>query len=554
MLIGIDVGGTFTDAVVLEEGRIIGFHKARTTHDNLLHGLLAALDGIRPFVKAEQVERVTLSTTAVTNRIIQHQEDKVDLYIIPGPGMNVKAQLPVEPVVLPGYTDHRGELCEAVPLDAWEQILGPTETRLAAVSGKFSVRCSKEESKMAQWLQEAGYTFVSEGAKLSGALNFPRRTVSAYYNSAVKPCFDSFKGAVEKALKERQIVAPLYILKADGGSLPMQVIAERPVETVFTGPAASVLGMSALLSMPERLTVALDIGGTTTDISLWREGKPIMARGGVSIGGYPSAVRSFQVTSVGIGGETAIRVIDGQLQVGPDRVGPSLALGGSLPTLGDALVVLNKASYGDREKSWQGLEQVALALRLATPEEAAQLVVDEAIRIIDKAIWDVVEKENKRPIYTVGDIVNPHYFTVEQLVVVGGTAESLAPLIEDQLQKPVQIPEFAAVANAVGAALALATIEVTAYVASNKRTLVIPELGMQGKTSATTLAEVESLALKYGSEAAKQWGILDESGEEHFEVVSSEEFPVLEGWQSMGRRMMVTVQLAAGVRYHVHTK
>ena len=109
-----------------------------------------------------------------------------------------------------------------------------------------------------------------------------------------------------------------------------------PAETVFTGPAATVLGLEALRSTKDAHTVALDIGGTTTDISLWKQGKPLMTKEGVSIREYPSAVRSFAVTSVGIGGECGVRYEDGKLMVGPERIGPSVALGGTIPTLGDA--------------------------------------------------------------------------------------------------------------------------------------------------------------------------------------------------------------------------
>ena len=140
-------------------------------------------------------------------------------------------------------------------------------------------------------------------------------------------------------------------------------MVSRPVETAFTGPAATVLGLSALGAIGNMHTVALDIGGTTTDISLWKQGKPLMTKNGVSIREYPSAVRSFAVTSVGIGGESVVRIVDGKITVGPERVGPSAALGGNEPTLGDALIVLGHASYGDAELATQSLQQLAHVLQ-----------------------------------------------------------------------------------------------------------------------------------------------------------------------------------------------
>ena len=155
-------------------------------------------------------------------------------------------------------------------------------TDLAAVSAKFGVRNPKEEIDIAQALSDTYHT-ISTGSALSGNLNFPRRTISAYFNSAVASVFKEFKNAVYHALDTFHITAPVYILKADGGSLPIDTVESIPVETVFTGPAATVLGLEALRSTKDAHTVALDIGGTTTDISLWKQGKPLMTKEGVSI-------------------------------------------------------------------------------------------------------------------------------------------------------------------------------------------------------------------------------------------------------------------------------
>ena len=158
----------------------------------------------------------------------------------------------------------------------------------------FGVRNPKEEIDVAQALADTYHT-ISTGSALSGNLNFPRRTISAYFNSAVASVFKEFKNAVYHALDTFHITAPVYILKADGGSLPIETVESIPVETVFTGPAATVLGLEALRSTKDAHTVALDIGGTTTDISLWKQGKPLMTKEGVSIREYPSAVRSLRL-------------------------------------------------------------------------------------------------------------------------------------------------------------------------------------------------------------------------------------------------------------------
>ena len=591
MLLGLDVGGTFTDAVIIEGHRVVSSAKRRTTKDNLMQGIGEALDAVLASCDTSNIEQVTLSTTVVTNTIVEEKEQAVDLYVVTGPGRNVDDIFPVSPIYLQGYTDHRGIVVERTSTDGVRDIAHMIQARsgtdLAAVSAKFGIRNPQEELSITEALKER-YNTISNGSLLSGSLNFPRRTISAYFNSAVTPVFTVFKKNVEDALSARNIKALLHILKADGGSLPMEHMVSRPVETAFTGPAATVLGLSALGAIGNTHTVALDIGGTTTDISLWKQGKPLMTKNGVSIREYPSAVRSFAVTSVGIGGESVVRIVDGEIMVGPERVGPSAALGGNEPTLGDALILLGHASYGDVELATQSLQQLADMLQAdgkhgerentfgnyggntfgnysentfedhnsekqyihnTSALDVAQNIVEKALETIQHGIDEVVQAENKRPVYVVADIVNPDVFAAAQIVVVGGTASSLGPSIGEFLNLPVTIPENAAVANAIGAALALSTIELTVHVDTKRRLLVIPELGIKQQTCTLKRAEqVVECAKEALMKEALRLG-LDKTQE--VEVISIEDFPVVEGWQSMERLITVKVQLAAGVKQYV---
>ena len=569
MLLGLDVGGTFTDAVIIDGHRVVATAKRRTTKDNLMNGIGEALDAVLEGYDTSNIEQVTLSTTVVTNTIVEEKEQVVDLYVVTGPGRNVDDIFPVKPIYLQGYTDHRGIVVERTPADAVRGIANMVQTRsgtdLAAVSAKFGVRNPQEELSITEELKNT-YHAISNGSLLSGSLNFPRRTISAYFNSAVTPVFTVFKKNVEDALSARNIVAPLHILKADGGSLPVEHMVSRPVETAFTGPAATVLGLSALGVIGNQHTVALDIGGTTTDISLWKHGRPLMTKNGVSIREYPSAVRSFAVTSVGIGGESVVRLKNGNLTVGPERVGPSVALGGIEPTLGDALIVLGHANYGDFNLASRALQDLADAIQatfqsnnvnisnnqltlIKTASDVARLILQNALETIQRGVDEVITVENKRPIYVVADIVNPDIFVPEHIVVVGGTAPSFGASIGEYMDLPITIPENAAVANAIGAALALSTIELTVHVDTKRRLLVIPELGIKQQNCTLKRAEqVVERAKEALSEEAFRLG-LDTSQE--IEIISIEDFPVVEGWQSMERLITVKVQLAAGVKHYV---
>ena len=566
MLLGLDVGGTFTDAVIIDGHRVVATAKRRTTKDNLMNGIGEALDAVLEGYDTSNIEQVTLSTTVVTNTIVEEKEQVVDLYVVTGPGRNVDDIFPVKPIYLQGYTDHRGIVVEHTPADAVRGIANMVQARsgtdLAAVSAKFGVRNPQEELSITEELKNT-YHVISNGSLLSGSLNFPRRTISAYFNSAVTPVFTVFKKNVEDALSARNIVAPLHILKADGGSLPIEHMVSRPVETAFTGPAATVLGLSALGVIGNQHTVALDIGGTTTDISLWKHGRPLMTKNGVSIREYPSAVRSFAVTSVGIGGESVVRFKNGNLTVGPERVGPSVALGGIEPTLGDALIVLGHANYGDFNLASRALADAIQATLqsnnvntlnnqltlIKTSSDVARLILQNALETIQRGVDEVITVENKRPIYVVADIVNPDIFVPEHIVVVGGTAPSLGASIGEYMDLPITIPENAAVANAIGAALALSTIELTVHVDTKRRLLVIPELGIKQQNCTLKRAEqVVERAKEVLSEEALRLG-LDTAQE--IEVISIEDFPVVEGWQSMERLITVKVQLAAGVKHYV---
>lgn len=554
MLLGIDVGGTFTDAVIIDGANVVSWAKRRTTKDNLMNGITEALGAVLVDIDSAQIEQVTLSTTVVTNTIVEHKEQPVDLYVVAGPGRNVDDIFPVRPVYLKGYTDHRGIVVESTKCEAINHIAHMVQSRsgtnLAAVSAKFGVRNPKEELDVTNALS-AMYDTISTGSSLSGNLNFPRRTISAYFNSAVTDVFNRFRQAVRDALVAHNITAPVYILKADGGSLPIDTIASVPVETVFTGPAATVLGLEALRSATLGHTVALDIGGTTTDISLWKQGKPLMTKEGVSIRNYPSAVRSFAVTSVGIGGESVVRYNNGNLTVGPERVGPSVALGGIEPTLGDALIVLGKAQYGDGQKAYDGIAQIDSTIDATT---MAQSIVNVAVQVIQEGIDTVVANENKRPIYVVADIVHPDPFVPAQLVIVGGTAASLGPIIGDQLGLPIHIPSDAAVANAIGAGVANHTMAITVHVDTKRRTMVVPELGIQDTSSHLRSAQaVEEVAYGLLREAAKEQGLVTSDVLPDIETISVEDFPVVDGWQSMERIITVKVQSQAGVSSYVES-
>ncbi len=553
MLLGIDVGGTFTDAAAIADGAIIAHAKSPTT-DDLLTGILASLDKVLAEM-AMPVERVALSTTFVTNALVQGRISPVGLLLIPGPGMDCSGLLPVQPVILDGYIDHRGR--EAAPVRA-EQVKAAcrqlADFDAVAISGKFSVRNPQQEAQVADWVAEClPHCHITRGAEVSGGLNFPRRTNSAYYNAAVWRTFGLFADAAETAIRRRGIQAPVYILKADGGTLPLHLARRFPVETVWTGPAASVLGIKALTN-PQGQAVSLDIGGTTTDIALWQDGTPLAALHGVNLAGYVTAVRSFRLHSIGIGGDSVIRRSGAGITVGPDRLGPAAALGGTAPTLSDAMIVTGHLRFGNPERSAQVLDTLVGGQSII---ETAQQILATAVDMITREIQTMIVEHAAEPVYRVEDM-NRQLLRPDQFIVVGGAGKGLAPLLQAAWSKQtgrdcsLDIPSAAMIANAVGAAIAKPTLTLTVRADTEQRMYSIPELGIRQPLEGRVITAdaVKQLAASYLVRQAGLSGIDADA----LETILFEEFNMVRGFRTVGKQISIKLQVTPGVLMPVNGK
>jgi len=306
MLIGIDVGGTTTDAVLIDEGRIIKKSKVPTDHDHLLECLMDALDEVVGEIPPEKIERVVLSTTLITNLIAEGKTDPVALIMEPGPGMNPDGYaLGGEVHIVRGAIDYRGR--EIQPLD--EDQVKEAAAKIAdrgykkvAVASKFGQRNPSHEERMREIVLRTNPEIAVEmGHRASGRLNFPRRAATTMLKAATQERYRRFAEEIAKAVSRRKIEAPIYVLKADGGTLPLATSVDHPVETIFSGPAASTMGVLAL-TPPGQTSVVVDIGGTTTDLALILDGvPPHRPRTGARVDSYLTHIRAFAVKSVALG-------------------------------------------------------------------------------------------------------------------------------------------------------------------------------------------------------------------------------------------------------------
>ena len=539
MLLGIDVGGTFTDAVILEQGEIAAQAKRATTHDDVLRCVLAALDAVLKPELAEKLERVVISSTIVTNALTEGRLDDVFLAVIAGPGMNIAGHLPVTPCYLQGYVDHRGKI--TAQLD-FLKLLQQHGKGVAAVSGKFSVRNPQLEYQAEHELKKCGYKKIFLGSGLSGELNFVRRTNSAYFAAQVYELFAHFCERIREALAERGIHAPVHILKADGGTLPLAVALEQPVEAVFTGPAASVLGIEALAA-PTVNSISLDVGGTTTDIAFWENGLPLMAKRGAVINGFPTAVRAFHMRSVGIGGDSRIHKTADGYTVGPEREGPAAAVGGEVATLSDALIVAGYVSFGDTARSLAALEKFG-----SEPQLEAQRIIASAVGIIRETIETMLDEWAKQPVYTVDDVIRGTEFVPAQLIGVGGGAPGLIKALGEAMELPVEIPEGAMVANAIGAAVARPTLSAGLRADTTEGFYIIPESGRRERLPKRFTQRVaEELLSSWLREQTADWQLPDAETE----LVSCEHFRTVHGYYDTGDIYNLRMQLRPGILYNV---
>ncbi len=539
MLLGIDVGGTFTDAVILEQGEIAAQAKRATTHDDVLRCVLAALDAVLKPELAAKLERVVISSTIVTNALTEGRLDEVFLAVIAGPGMNIAGHLPVTPCYLQGYVDHRGKITAQLDL---LKLLKQRGKGVAAVSGKFSVRNPQLEYQAEHELKKCGYKKIFLGSGLSGELNFVRRTNSAYFAAQVYELFAHFCERIREALAERGIHAPVHILKADGGTLPLAVALEQPVEAVFTGPAASVLGIEALTA-PTVNSISLDVGGTTTDIAFWENGLPLMAKRGAVINGYPTAVRAFHMRGGGIGGDSRIHKTAEGYTVGPEREGPAAAVGGAVATLSDALIVAGYVSFGDAARSLAALEKFG-----SEPQLEAQRIIASAVGIIRETIETMLDEWAKQPVYTVDDVIRGTEFVPAQLIGVGGGAPGLIKALGEAMELPVEIPEGAMVANAIGAAVARPTLSAGLRADTTEGFYIIPESGRRERLPKRFTQRVaEELLSSWLREQTADWQLPDAETE----LVSCEHFRTVHGYYDTGDIYNLRMQLRPGILYKV---
>lgn len=545
MIIGIDMGGTNIDGVLIEQARIIRTVKYPVDGSDYFQSIWRCLSALIDQVDVNLIRRIQLSTTISTNAIVENKVSRVGLILQPGPGLNWQYERLGDAVArVSGSVDHRGKLIRELD---WAEIARVKQDFAAkpidalAVISKFSTRNPEPEKQLADYFA-ADYPDITLGHTLSGRLNFPRRVETAYLNAAVAATFGRFAADLTKALADKGISAPVYILKADGGTIDLDGARLRPVETILSGPAASFMGLSALLKEQASDQVLLDIGGTTTDIFFLVDGVSLFEPFGIEIDGRKTLVRAVFSYSIGLGGDSYVRFEDDKLVIGPNRLGPAIAFGGSELTPSDALVYLNRMTGDYPDKSRQAIEELARE-RAMSPDQLARDIVQQMCQTIKQTIDQLLDKLDDSPVYTIKELLQDRRIRPASVSLIGGPAKALAEDLSQCLNLSVRTPENYSVANAIGAALARPTREINLLFDSERAMIAIPELSVyQTANQMYSLDQAKQLALAYLVSPSEGEPAADQTAE----IVEAASFNVIQGYRKE-RIIRVKAQLRPGL-------
>lgn len=548
MIIGIDMGGTNIDGVAVRDGKIVRQVKRPVDRSDYFHSIWHCIKLLLQGVNKEDIQRIQLSATVSTNAIVENKISKVGVVLQRGPGLKWQFDNLGENVLdVTGSVDHRGIPVKSEGKGELANIKASflqNSVEAVAVVGKFSTRNPDFEKRAAEFLRDS-FEEITMGHTISGKLNFPRRVRAAYLNAAVHSTFQNFAQNIKEALKREGIGAPVYILKADGGTIDLKGAMEKPVETILSGPAASLMGMTALLEEQTADRCLLDIGGTTTDLFFLVDGAPVFEPSGIEIGGHKTLVRAIYSASVGLGGDSHVRIENGKLKIGPQRRGHAIAFGGKDLTPTDALCFLGAMEAQRKRESEEALESLAKKINMP-PKDFAEMIIEQFCKSIKETVESALNKLNASPVYTIKELLENRTIKPQSAGVIGGPAKALSKYLEKELRLPVEYPKNHEIANAIGAAFSRPTVEINLLADTDRAILSIPETGVYEKIDRYyDLKQAKERALSEVKRAAEAMGIAsDISGAE---ITEASSFNMMKGYYGADKNIRVKAQIKPGL-------
>ncbi|MEO9339571.1 hydantoinase/oxoprolinase family protein [Mesorhizobium sp. SB112] len=339
LFLGIDTGGTYTDAVLWSEATgVVAKAKSLTTRHDLAIGISGAVDAVieQARIDPKAIKLVSMSTTLATNALVEGQGGRVALIMIGFSEADLARDglgtaLGSDPVVFCGGGHDVHGNAKPLELEKLEQALPELGGSVSgfAVCAYFATRNPAHEITVRDLIRERTGLPVTASHELSAKLGGPRRALTTLLNARLISMIDRLVAATEGFLEKRGIQAPLMVVRGDGALVSAAFARQRPIETILSGPAASLVGARHMTGLDN--AVISDIGGTTTDVAVLDKGRPRLDPEGATVGGFRTMVEAVAMRTFGLGGDSEVTLEDGGLQpkllLGPRRLVP-LALSG----------------------------------------------------------------------------------------------------------------------------------------------------------------------------------------------------------------------------------
>ena len=380
LVVGIDTGGTHTDAIAHcpESGQVTAWNKVRTTHDDLTIGIAQSLAGLS-IPSSDTIDLVAVSTTLATNAAIEGLGGRVcalligyDEHLVHHYGLDRRMKASCLEFI-GGHHDVFGEERSVLDEDMLRYAVEHHRAHVDAfaLSSYLSVRNPEHEFRAREIVEDLTDLPIVSASDVGKSLDSVRRATTAILNARLIPIIDRLLTAIVVSVAAQGIAAPIAILRGDGSMTSLECARARPVETLLSGPAASIIGGQYLTGSDEAMV--LDMGGTTTDIALLNGGKPKIGAAGAVIGDWRTATRAADVRSIGIGGDSRIVADPLDLIIGPERVEPIAVAAATHPSIAHELTRMERNNLSHRlVPVWEFLyaRDNATELDLSTNEHA----------------------------------------------------------------------------------------------------------------------------------------------------------------------------------------
>ena len=448
MRVGVDVGGTNTDAVLMQGKEVIKGVKTTTTEEPGL-GILEAVSNILKSsnLAPSEIESIMIGTTQFTNAFVENKRlEKVAVVRLGYPATvsvppcidfsdNLRKILGENFWIVSGGYEFDGRFLGDWSAEEIEKVakeIADKKIKYIAISCVFSPINEKQEIETSKIIKKYNPNSIITMSHRIGRVGFIERENATIMNSSLGNLADKVISSFKEALVKLNITCPFYISQNDGTLMSAEIVKNYPVLTFASGPTNSMRGAAFLSGHKDAIVV--DIGGTTTDFGVIKEGFPRESSIPVDIGGVRTNFRMPDLISIGLGGGSIVREIDGNVTIGPDSVGykldkEALIFGGNILTTSDIAVASGDANFGDKKN----ISNIS--------SELIQKSQIEIKRMIEEGIDRVKLNKEDVPVILVG----------------GGSI-----LVKGKLKgaSEVLIPEHSDVANAIGASLAQAGGEI----------------------------------------------------------------------------------------------